>query len=46
MMRLHRVVLYSPIQLNPTWRQPDVSFFYETSPTFRWLKEKETISIC
>ena len=35
-MRLHRVVLYSPVQLNTTWRQPDVSFVYETSPTFRF----------
>jgi hypothetical protein len=38
MMRLRRVVLYSPVQLNTTWRQPDVSFVYETSPTFRWLE--------
>jgi hypothetical protein len=40
---------YYPVQLNTTWRQPNISFVYETSPTFRWLKkekEEEKIAIC
>jgi hypothetical protein len=48
MMRLRRVVLYSPAQLNTTWRQPDISFVYETSPTFRWWRRRRRrkIAIC